>query len=145
MMMERMSMKEKKCFALMIIICASVLVFAQTKKDPDIGPEKVILDLIHAAEDSNPGQYVSCFCDELQLNLQGQVNRIGEKLFNQRITKNYKNLIGIAISDQQCVNSNLIHLRVEFVFEDYDEIRSFILKKINDDWKIKTIMNTNNA
>jgi len=140
-----MKMKEKIVVIITFCICIAVLIGAQMKKDSIITPEHTILGLIKAAEKNNTKGYLAYFCDELKANLEDQSEKMGEGVFNQIIVKNYRNLMGIAISDQRQISTNLIHLTVEFIFDEYDEIKSYLFKKTVDGWKVKMIINGHDA
>ena len=140
-----MTMKEKIAVITIFCICIAILIGAQMKADSNITPEHTILGLIKAAEKDNTKGYLAYFCDELKANLEDQSRKMGEGIFNQIIVKNYANLMGIAISDQRQISTNLIHLTVEFVFEGYDEIKSYLFKKTTDGWKVKMIINGHDA
>jgi len=140
-----MKMKEKIAAIMIFCICIAILIGAQMKRDSIITPENTILGLIKAAEKNNTSGYLAYFCDELKANLEDQSEKMGEGVFNQIMVKNYANLMGIAISDQREISTNLIHLTVEFVFDGYDEIKSYLFKKTTDGWKIKMIINAHDA
>ena len=140
-----MKMKEKIAAIMIFCICIAILIGAQMKRDSIITPENTILGLIKAAEKNNTSGYLAYFCDELKANLEDQSEKMGEGVFNQIMVKNYANLMGIAISDQREISTNLIHLTVEFVFDGYDEIKSYLFKKTTDGWKIKMIINGQDA
>ena len=138
-------MKEKIALIITFFICAAILICAQLKTDSFTKPEHTILGLIKAAEKNNAKGYLAYFCDELKANLEDQAENMGEELFQNLIVKNYRNLMGIAISDQKAISTNMIHLTVEFVFDGYDEIKSYLLKKTKNGWKIKMVINSRDA
>ena len=43
---------------------------------------------------------------------------------------------GIAFSDEALLDENTIRMKIEWVFEDRNEIQFFMLKKIEGAWKI---------
>ena len=141
-MNERMGieMKEKIVVAIMVLICAAIFIGSQLKNDRPSTPEDTILGLIQAAEKSHTQAYLGFFCDEFRVNLEEQINRMGEEVFRRLSQENYKNLAGIAIGDRMEEGDQMLRLTVEFVYEGYDDMKSFLLKKINGEWKIKGIL-----
>ena len=138
-----MKMKEKIIFTVTMFIFTLIFINAQLKKDFTMAPENTLLGIIKAAEVNNSSKYLSYFCDEIKVNLEDQKDNMGENLFNQCIMKKYKNLMGLAISNKREISTNLTNLTVEFIFEGHDEIKSYLLKKTRDDWKIKMIIDDN--
>jgi hypothetical protein len=136
-------MKEKIIFVITMFICALIFISAQLKNYSTMSPENAILGIIKAAEANNISEYLSYFCDEIKVNLEDQKNKMGKDLFNQLIMKKYKNLMGVAISNKKEIGSHLTNITVEFIFETHDEIKSYLLKKTLDDWKIKMILDNN--
>jgi hypothetical protein len=138
-------MKEKIVFGMTALICVTILMSAQLKKNAIKGPEDVILRILETAQKSDPGKFLTLFCDELQMNLQNQIYHMGENLFKQRMMENYKNLVGVAISNERKISEDMLYLTVEFVSEDNDDMKTYLFKKVKGDWKIKMIMDGNNA
>ena len=133
-------MKEKVVVAIIILICAAIFIGSQLNNTRPSTPEDVILGLIKAAEKSHTQAYLGFFCDEFRVNLEEQINRMGEDIFLRLSQENYKNLAGIAIGDPMEESDQMLRLSVEFVYEGYDDMKSFLLKKINGEWKIKKIL-----
>ena len=102
-------------------------------------PEDTIIGLIQAAERHNTPAYLSLFCDEFKVNLEKQVNHMGKEVFSRLLQENFKNLTGIALRHKRQASDDMLHLSVEFIYEGYDDMKSFLLKNINGDWKIKMI------
>lgn len=143
---RNLKMKEKKiAIVVTVLIFATILLSAKLKKSFVITPEKAIIGIIKAAGKNNTGKYLTYFCDELRTILKDQRNTMGDESFSRRIMKNYRDLMGVAISDQKEINDNMINVKVELVFEDINEIKSYILKKIGDNWKIKKIISHKNV
>lgn len=139
-------MKTKKIAVIItMLICAAFFLSAKLKKSFVITPEKAIIGIIKAAEKNNAGKYLTYFCGELRNVLEDQRNTMGEEAFRRRIMKNYKDLMGVAVSDQKKISAGMINLKVELVFEDTNEIKSYILKKIGNNWKIKKIISHKNV
>ena len=139
-------MKGKKiAIVVTVLICATILLSAKVKKSFVITPEKAIIGIIKAAEENNTGKYVTYFCEELRTVLEDQRDTMGDESFSRRIMKNYRDLMRVAISDQKEIRGGMINIKVELVFEDTNEIKSYILKKIGDNWKIKKIISHKNV
>lgn len=132
-------MKERMIVLLTILVSCILALGAlfQGKKAPM--PDNTILELVRAAEQEDHRGYVACFCDELRLNLENQIKDMGVEAFTRCVMSNHKNLTGIAISDARDIDTDTVSVVVEFVYEGYDEIRSCILRKTGQGWKIGMI------
>ncbi|MGA1796963.1 MAG: hypothetical protein ACMUIL_14010 [bacterium] len=132
-------MKERMILLLTILTCCALALGALFQGDNVSAPDTTILELVRAAQKDDLRRYVACFCDELRISLENQVKDMGEEAFARCVMNNHRNLTGIAISDARSVDTDRIRVVVEFVYEGHDEIRSYILRRIRDEWKIAMI------
>lgn len=132
-------MKRKIAFAFIMIICGLILVGAQLKTNSDNTPENTILKIIKAAEEENPERYLSYFCADLKDLLEKRIKGMGEELFKQRILKNYRDIIGVAIMEKRQIDKDEVYLKVELVFEGSDKVQIYSFERQRDEWKIKEI------
>ena len=138
-------MKERMILLLTILICCALAFGALVQGDKISAPDNTILELVRAALKDDHQRYVSCFCDELRISLENQVKDMGEEAFTRCVMNNHRNLTGIAISDAMSIDTDTVRVVVEFVYEGFDEIRSYILRRIGNEWKIAKIAKEYNS
>ena len=138
-------MKERMILLLTILICCALALGALVQGEKISAPDNTILELISAAGRDDHRRYVACFCDELRLNLENQIKDMGEEAFSRSVMNNHRNLTGIAISDARSIDTDTVRVVVEFVYEGFDEIRSYILRRTGNEWKIAKIAKDYNS
>lgn len=89
--------------------------------------------------DSREGRvedYLDCFTGELRAKLEQARDQMKPGEFAQTLRRRSAPVRGIAIYDQTEVDDKTTRLKVEWVFEDRNEIQTFTLRKVKGAWKI---------
>lgn len=84
-------------------------------------------------------RYLDCFTGRLRSELEQEYKQMKPEAFAELLQRRSRGVRGVAISDEERPDANTARLRVEWVFEDRNEIQGFTLKKRGDAWKIAAI------
>ncbi|OPZ05375.1 MAG: hypothetical protein BWZ10_03049 [candidate division BRC1 bacterium ADurb.BinA364] len=80
--------------------------------------------------------YLACFDGDLKTELAHARDQAGEEAFADMLRRRAAPVRGMAISDQTDAGDSMVRLKVEWVFEDRNEIQAIGLRQSNGDWKI---------
>jgi hypothetical protein len=81
-------------------------------------------------------EYLNCFEPELRTRLERARDEMKRNKFADSLRRRAAPVRGIAFSDEIRLDEETIRIKVEWVFEDRNEIQHFMLKKAGDVWKI---------
>ena len=102
-------------------------------------PEDVVWAMFKSAGKGDIDEYLGCFSQSLKEKIGSAIAEMGEERFKQYLAQTDKDIIGIAITDRQQVAEDEIHLKVELVFKNSNDVQKFALRKTRNTWKIEEI------
>jgi len=101
---------------------------------------------VHAmARHSSEGkvnEYIDCFTGQLRADLEQTRDQMKPEAFAELLRRRSAPVRGIAISEQTQPDENTARMKVEWIFEDRNEAQYFTLVKVNGDWKISDMSNS---
>ncbi|MBK5292486.1 MAG: hypothetical protein JJE04_12525 [Acidobacteriia bacterium] len=107
-----------------------------TSPKPDPTPQDAVYAMLDAARDGNLSAYLASFTGQMETALRQSIAEQGETAFARYLKDSNSSIKGIAINEPQTLTDREVKLRVEYVFQDRNEIQFFYLEKQAKDWKI---------
>ncbi|MBM3735813.1 MAG: hypothetical protein FJW39_08515 [Acidobacteria bacterium] len=103
---------------------------------PDPTPQDTIYSMFDAARDGNVGDYLRHYTGQMETSLKQTVSEQGESRFAGYLKQTNAPVKGIAIMEPQVLTDREVKLRVEYVYQDRNEVQMFYLEKQGKDWRI---------
>jgi hypothetical protein len=99
-------------------------------------PGGCIRAMLRYSRDGVVKDYLDCFTGELRQELEQARDQAGAKEFANLLRGRAEPVRGVAVSDETAVDDVTTRLKVEWVFEDRNEIQMFTLAKEGGTWRI---------
>ena len=138
-----MSRKLPAIIALILIGLGAMLVVprkdgrARRSGKPEDAPKEAVWRMFDAAKKGDVDEYLACFADPLRESLERNVAEMTKRKFGDYLIKANSPVLGIALSDQEKVDSGRVRMRVELTFRHWNEVQWFGLRrKAGRSWQI---------
>ena len=109
----------------------------QPKADPT--PQDTIYSMLDAARDGDPAKYLSCYIGQMLASLEQSVNETGNPGFTKYLKDSNTPIKGVAINEPQILTDREVKVRVEFVYQERNEVQFMYLEKTGSGWKIARV------
>jgi hypothetical protein len=145
--------KERKAqiVTLAVLACAAAVVVArkvniqapsfnqviQPKSAPV--PQDTVYAMLDAARAGDTDKYLSCYTGQMLTSLQQSVNETGKAGFAKYLKDSNAPIKGVAINEPQALTDREVKVRVEFVYQERNEVQFMYFEKIGADWKIARV------
>ncbi len=113
-----------------------------TAPKPDPTPQDAIYAMLDAAREGRPGEYLAAFTGQMESALKQSIAEQGETAFTRYLKESNAPIKGIAINEPQTLTDREVKVRVEYVFQDRNEVQFFYLEKQGRGWKIARLDST---
>ncbi|MBL8177451.1 MAG: hypothetical protein JNK48_22430 [Bryobacterales bacterium] len=110
---------------------------ASPKSDPT--PQDVIYTALDAARDGNVSAYISAHTGQMEQALRKAAAESTESGFAKYLKETNAPIKGIALQEPQSLTDREVKVRVEYVFQDRNEIQWMYLEKSGNTWKIARV------
>ncbi len=104
------------------------------KADPV--PQDTIYAMFDAARDGDVKKYLGHYTGQMRTSLEQSAAEQGESAFSKYLKETNAPVKGIAIMEPQPLTDRETKLRVEYVYQDRNEVQVFYLEKQGKDWRI---------
>jgi hypothetical protein len=95
--------------------------------------------MLGAARAGNVAQYLSSYEGSIQASLRESVQESSEAAFAKYLQESNAAIKGVAVGAPQDVGENKADLRVEYVYQDRNEVQTIRLQKTTAGWKITRV------
>jgi hypothetical protein len=109
----------------------------QPKADPT--PQDTIYAMLDSARDGDPAKYLSCYTGQMLSSLEQSVNETGKAGFTKYLKDSNAPIKGVAINEPQALTDREVKVRVEFVYQERNEVQFMYLEKTGSSWKIARV------
>ena len=137
---------------LAVLACVAVVVVGRKMKireepmvDPimqPIGnpvPQNTIYAMLDAARAGDTEKYLSCYTGQMLTSLQQSVNETGKEGFAKYLKDTNAPIKGVAINEPQVLTDREVKARVEFVYQDRNEVQFMYFEQTGAGWKIARV------
>lgn len=149
--------KERKAQALTVVILAAAVGFiawrqgalsgfdfsqvaaraSAPKTDPT--PQDVVYAMLDAAREGKVNDYLSSYTGQMEAALRKAIAESTEQGFANYLRETNAPIKGIALQEPQLLTDREVKVRVEYVFQDRNEVQWMYLEKIGSTWKIARV------
>ena len=132
----------RKAQLLTILILSAGLTIALLRKQPavDPTPQDAVYAMLDAARAGNTQRYLSMYIDPMQTSLRRAASE--SKDFGKYLRDSNTGVKGLAVNEPEKLADGRVKARVEYVFEDRNEVQSMYLEKTPQGWKIANVDST---
>ena len=103
---------------------------------PEPTPQDTIYGMFDAAREGDVKKYLSHYTGQMEASLRQSVAEQGESSFARYLKDTNAPIKGIAIMEPQALTDREVKLRVEYVYQDRNEVQVFYLEKQGKEWRI---------
>jgi hypothetical protein len=107
---------------------------AEPPRPPE--PRDAIYQMLDAARAGDAEAYLKCFSGQMATQLQQSQAEMGARAFSRYLTNTNKEIKGVALSEPVAVTDREVRVRVEYVYQDRNEVQQMYLEKTPDGWRI---------
>lgn len=106
----------------------------------DPTPQDAIYAMLDAARAGDVQRYMSMYIDPIQTSLRQAM--LESKDFAKYLRDSNSGVKGVAVNEPEPLADGRVKARVEYVYEDRNEIQSMYLEKTRQGWKIASVDST---
>jgi hypothetical protein len=104
------------------------------KADPT--PQDAIYAMLDAAREGDVDKYLGFYTGQMEVSLKQAVSESGRDGFAKYLKDTNAPIKGIAINEPQPLTDREVKARVEYVYQDRNEVQIYYLEKQDARWKI---------
>jgi hypothetical protein len=134
--------KERKATVVTVAILAVALGVVAVRKinwrvsAPPATPQDAIYAMLDAAREGNVARYLAAYTGQMEAALKQAIAEKTEAGFARYLKDFNAPIKGIAITEPQALSDREVKVRVEFVYQDRNEVQFMYLEKVAGAWKI---------
>jgi hypothetical protein len=102
-------------------------------------PQDAIYAMLDAARDGNVRKFIGSYSGQMAQSLDQTVREGSESSFAKYLKDSNAAVKGIAITEPQVLTDREVKARVEYVYQDRNEVQYMYLEKIDGIWKITRV------
>ena len=103
------------------------------------GPQDAIYAMLDAAREGNVRRFMSSYSGEMAQSLGQTLREGGEPQFAKYLRESNVAVKGVAINEPQPLSEREVKARVEYVYQDRNEVQYMYLEKTGAGWKIHRV------
>lgn len=116
---------------------SQLTVRATPKTDPT--PQDVIYAALDAAREGKVNDYLNAHTGQMEQSLRKAVAESTEAGFSQYLKESNAPIKGIALQEPQALTDREVKVKVEYVFQDRNEVQWMYLEKTGNRWRIARV------
>jgi hypothetical protein len=102
-------------------------------------PEDTIYEMLDAARAGDVKRYLAQFSGQMEAHLRQTAAEKSEGDFRNYLKSSNEEIKGVAITPAKSVSDGQVEIRVEYVYQDRNEVQMMYLEKVSDQWKIARV------
>ena len=132
---------------LVLVAVVAVIAIRQTgwkpsgSPAPDTTPQDVIYGMLDAAREGDVDTYLDAFTGQIRSTLEQAITEKGDDAFAEYLRNSNAPVKGIAITEPEQLSPGEVRARVEFVFQDRNEVQFMHLRRDGGRWFITRLDN----
>ncbi|HTS24316.1 MAG TPA: hypothetical protein VMH81_00460 [Bryobacteraceae bacterium] len=111
----------------------------RTAANPPSSPQDAIYKMLDAARSGNVSAYLASYTGPMRESLQQSVRESSEAAFAGYLRDSNSAIKGVAVSEPQTNGGNEASVRVEYVYQDRNEVQIMHLEKAGSEWRISRV------
>jgi hypothetical protein len=132
----------RKTQAVTLVVLAIALAIALIRRPqpkPPAGPAETVYGAIQAARTGDVPGYLACYAGGMRASLDQSVKESGAPAFARYLRDTNSAIRGVAVGDPQTTADREATLRVEFIYQDRNEVQTMRLERLDTLWKITSV------
>ena len=121
---------------LLCVVASGGIMTCAGKPGEESSPAGVVRAMSLFSRDGRVNDYLDCFTGELRAKLEQTRDQAKPGEFADALRRRSAPVRGLAVSDQTQLDAETMRLKIEWVFDDRNEIQTFTLRKVQGAWKI---------
>lgn len=109
----------------------------EAKAEP--AAQDTVYAMLDAAREGDPAKYLACYTGQMLTALEQSVKETGTDGFVKYLKDSNAPIKGVAINEPQVLTEREVKLRVEFVYQERNEVQFMYLEKAGAGWKIARV------
>ncbi|MGH9666118.1 MAG: hypothetical protein ACRD9L_16965 [Bryobacteraceae bacterium] len=105
-------------------------------------PQDTIYAMLDAAREGSVRKYLASYTGQMEAALKQTISEQSDAAFIQYLKDSNAPIKGIAITEPQQLTDSEVKVRVEFVYQDRNEVQFMYLDKVAGAWKIARVDST---
>jgi hypothetical protein len=102
-------------------------------------PQDPIYAMLDAARQGNIAAYLACYTGTMRASLDGAVRESGAAGFARYLRDSNAAIKGVAVNEPERLNGSEARVRVEYVYQDRNEVQNLYLERSGAAWKIARV------
>ena len=138
--------RERLAKVITIALMLGAIVFFIARKSaprsqlpPKSTPQDAIYAMLDAARSGNATAYLSRYTGAMEANLRQVALEKGPAAFREYLRSSSAEIKGIAVSEPATLSGREAQIRVEYVYQDRNEIQLAYVEKVSGEWKIARV------
>jgi hypothetical protein len=119
---------------------ALLVVVARQRRPADVQPrdtpQSAVYAMLDAARDGDVKRYLACHTGPMENALQRAIAESGEPKFAAYLKETNAAIKGVAVMPPEALSDREVKLRVEYVYQDRNEVQTLYLEKAGNAWRI---------
>jgi len=119
---------------------ALLVVVARQRRPADVQPrdtpQSAVYAMLDAARDGDVKRYLACYTGPMENALQRAIAESGEPKFAAYLKETNAAVKGVAVMPPEALSDREVKLRVEYVYQDRNEVQTLYLEKAGNAWRI---------
>ncbi len=113
---------------------------AEPSRPPE--PRDTIYQMLDAARAGDAGAYLRCFTGQMEATLGQSQSEMGSRAFSRYLVGTNKEIKGVALAEPVALTDREVRVRVEYVYQDRNEVQQMFLEKTAEGWRIARLDST---
>lgn len=109
----------------------------EPKTDPT--PQDAIYAMLDAARAGNVAKYLGYYTGQMEASLRQTIAETTEDGFAKYLRESNAAIKGIALNEPSSLTDREVRVRVEYVYQDRNEVQLMYLERAGKDWKISRV------
>ena len=128
-------------FVTLAVLAAAlaIAVVRRPRPKPPAGPVDAVYAAIDAARTGDVKAYLSCYAGAMRASLDQSLKESTSAAFARYLRDTNAAIKGVAIGDPQSTSDRETSLRVEYIYQDRNEVQTMHLEKLDSAWKITAV------
>ena len=136
--------RERKARIVTVLILAGVIAAVvarktgwQTPSSPT--PQDAIYNMMDAARAGDTSKYLSYYTGQMEASIKQTVAESSQQALAKYLQDSNASIKGVAIAEPQQLTEREVKVRVEYVYQERNEVQYMYLEKIACQWKIARV------
>ena len=102
-------------------------------------PRETIYAMLDAARDGDVEAYVACHSGPMARQLEQSRDEMTPEGFAKYLAERNREIKGVAINEPEMASDDLARVRVEYVYQDRNEVQQVELERSGGEWRITSV------